>query len=116
MRTLVGAPIDPALAHEVLSVAKRIRSGELTAHDAPKVIEVISRMTTQTMNHFFVRPVDIIHGGMTMKSIAQFGVSGATRGICFGLGKILPRLKPAQWKHVADFLEESLHKPDTPKK
>lgn len=116
MRNLVGAPIDPALAQEVFSVAKKIRSGELTAHDAPKVVEVISRMTSQTMNHFFVKPVDIIRGGMAMKGIAQFGVSGATRGISFGLGKILPRLKPAQWKQVADFLEEALYDPGTLKK
>ncbi|MEK6806789.1 MAG: hypothetical protein AABY95_09100 [Pseudomonadota bacterium] len=116
MRNLVGAPIEPALAQEALSVAKKIRSGEVTPDHAEDVIGVIGKMTTQVMHHFFVKPVDKFGGGMTMKGVAEFGVRSATKGIRFGLTKMLPRLKPAQWKQVADFLDDSLYDPGTLKK
>lgn len=116
MRNLVGAPIDPALAQEAINISRQIRSGELTTDDAAKVIEVVAKMTSQVLNHFFVKPVDSFGGGFTMKGVAEFGVRSAAKGIRLGLSKMLPRLKPAQWKQVADFLDGSLYDPGTLKK
>ncbi len=116
MRNLVGAPIEPALAQEALRVAQQIRSGELTADKSAAVVDVVARMTAQVLNHFFVKPVDAFGGGMTMKGVAEFGVRSAGKGIRMGLSKMLPRLKPAQWKQVADFLDGSLYDPGTLKK
>ncbi len=116
MRNLVGAPIDPALAQEAINISKQIRSGEVTTDEASRVIEVVAKMTSQVLNHFFVKPVDSFGGGYAMKGVAEFGVRSASRGIRMGLSKMLPRLKPAQWKQVADFLDGSLYDPAALKK
>ncbi|ROH91026.1 hypothetical protein ED208_08635 [Stagnimonas aquatica] len=108
MRDHVGAPINAKLAEKALSVADRIRSGAIKPQQADEVVKVVCEMTEAAMTHFFVKPVKDFGGGITMRGLAEMGVSGSVRAVHFGLGKILHKLDQRQWVMVADFLDQSL--------
>ncbi|TAJ50854.1 MAG: hypothetical protein EPN60_07410 [Nevskiaceae bacterium] len=108
MRDHVGAPIDAKLAERAVAIANRIRSGSIRPQQADEVVKVVCEMTEAAMTHFFVKPVKDFGGGITMRGLAEMGVSGSVRAVHFGLGKILHKLDQRQWVMVADFLDQSL--------
>lgn len=108
MRDHVGAPIDAKLAERAVAIANRIRSGSIKPQQADEVVKVVCEMTEAAMIHFFVKPVKDFGGGITMRGLAEMGVSGSVRAVHFGLGKILHKLDQRQWVMVADFLDQSL--------
>lgn len=108
MRDHVAAPINAPLAERAVATATRIRNGELQPRHSDEVIKVVAEMTEVALSHFFVKPVKDFGGSMTMRGVAEMGVSGSVRAVRFGLGKILPKLDQKQWTMVADFLDQSL--------
>jgi hypothetical protein len=108
MRDHVAAPIQGPLAAKAVSTAEKIRSGQLQPRDSEQVIKVVAEMTEVALTHFFVKPVKDFGGSITMRGIAEMGVSGSVKAVRFGLGKILPKLDQKQWTMVADFLDQSL--------
>lgn len=108
MRDHVAAPIPAPLSERATATAARIRSGALQPRDSEQVIKVVAEMTEVALTHFFVKPVKDFGGSITMRGIAEMGVSGSVKAVRFGLGKILPKLDGKQWTMVADFLDQSL--------
>lgn len=108
MRNIVAAPIPEELANRVLDLIARIRAGASGKPVAQEANAIVGEMTEAVMQHFFVVPVAAFGLSGTTRSIIEFGVRNAVKGIRYGLGKIVPHLREPQLRQLADFLDRSL--------
>lgn len=109
MRNLVGAPLPENLAREALQIVNDIRIGKLGVAENRRIVDVVSRMTSAVMHHFFVEPLELLSAGLTLRKLAEVGVNSAAKGIHYGLGRIIPKLRKEQLAQLADFLDASLY-------
>ena len=108
MRNLVGAPIAAEIAADALRVIEDIRAGRLTPRESHRVVAVIARMTEASMHHFFIVPSKAFGLGLTLSSIVEWGANSSVKVIGAGLKRVIPKLRDAQLRQLADFLDESL--------
>lgn len=111
MRNLVGAPLPAELAERVQAVIGQIRSGSLGPKNSGPVLDVIGQMTEAVMRHFFVTPLHTFGMGARVRGVVEFGIGSSLKTIRYGMGKVIPHLKEAQFRQLAQFLDDSLHEP-----
>ena len=111
MRNLVGAPIPPEMASEVLRIVDDIRGDRMQPGEAEQLVDLIGRMTEAVMRHFFVTPTRAIGLGAGLRGVVELGVNSSVKTLRYGLKKVIPKLNREQLGQLAQFLDESLHQP-----
>lgn len=109
MATLLGCPIDAALADEAAELINEIRENQGAVDDVGKITAVIAKLTSTSMDYFFTRPVRELGAGRTLLGVVSVTNRGAVKVIRGGMQQVLSRFNEQQILQVADYIEESFY-------
>ncbi|TAM11237.1 MAG: hypothetical protein EPN72_03945 [Nevskiaceae bacterium] len=112
MNAEVRSEISPELAAQALRMADDIRSGRLGPERHAEVVALIGKLTETTLEWFFIRPLDSLGVGFALRSAVKLGLASASRAIRIGFGQVIPKIHRDHWTKLADYLEESVRRPE----
>lgn len=81
MTTYIGAPISPELAQGLDEFFLKVRAAERPRDHRAEGVNLILRMTQESLDYYFLRSVDLLGVGSLAKKGVSLGLSTALRGI-----------------------------------
>lgn len=109
MATLLGCPVDDALADQATALVEQIRACNGDMDEVGRITDVITRLTEASLDYYFTRPVRELGAGRTLQGIVAMGNRGAIKVIRGGMQQVLSRMNRQQILQVADYIEECFY-------
>lgn len=109
MATLLGCPVDDALADEATAMVAHIRACDGDVDDVSDITALISKLTEASLDYYFTRPVRELGAGRTLLGIVAVGNRGAQKVLRGGMQQVLSRLNQEQILQIADYIEECFY-------
>ncbi len=109
MATLLGCPVDEALADEAMAMVEEIRACNGDVDDVGRITNVISKLTEASLDYYFTRPVRELGAGRTLLGIVAVGNRGAQKVLRGGMQQVLTRFNQQQILQIADYIEECFY-------
>lgn len=107
MTTYIGSPISPELARELDSFFVRVREAERPRDHRKEGVDVILRMTRESLDYYFLRSVELLGLGTLSKKAVKLGLDTSIRGISVfvkSIGRAMTDEQVVQLTHLVEDL------------
>lgn len=81
MTTYIGSPISSELAQDLDAFFVRVRAADRPRDHRSEGIDLILRMTRESLDYYFLRSVDLLGIGTLSKKAVKLGLDTSVRGI-----------------------------------
>lgn len=106
------SPVPETLVIEARAVTARIRSEGATKDNKEALYQLISKMTEEGVDFFFMEPLRRMGAGSVIKKMAQMGMSSMIKGTRMVIHNVLKKIDDKGMHDILDFIEEILYEPE----
>lgn len=106
MKIYLAAPLPDELAKELETFLRDARSLPDPTSLREKGADLIIRLTSHSLDHYFLRGVEKLGLGMISRQATSLGLKSASAGIAMFVRRIAGSMSADQIRKLADLMEE----------